>query len=210
MRFHWSRKLARNILQARMIEVEKHFAIGAETRTKLTALGAKQNSKEEFTDVYFDTTDRRLMTSAHWLRKRDGRWQLKYSLRGDTPNVGTLDRGQLSRTECNYELEEDPAIVRQLRTGGMVDDESESLNHLVEGRVLLPVAEFSTVREGWVWPDKRMGECVSIELDEASFGYAVGSVEVMVSTTDEVPSAQAVARDIAGKIGMLMIILVHL
>lgn len=189
-----------------MIEVEKHFRIGPETRTKLTALGAKQNSKEQFTDVYFDTADIRLMTSAYWLRKRDGRWQLKYSVRGDLPNVGILEREQLSRTECNYELEEDAAIVSQLHTVGVVKYDTESLNRLVEDGVLQPVAEFSTIREGWAWPDKRMGGCVSIELDEASFNYAVGSVEVMVSTTDEVPSAQAVTQDIAGKIGIQILI----
>ena len=187
-----------------MIEVEKHFTICPETRAKLTALGAKQNSKEEFTDVYYDTADSRLMTSAHWLRKRDGRWQLKHSVRGDMTSVGILDREQLARTECNYELEEDAAILMQLRTAGVVKDETESLDRLVEVGMLQPMAEFSTIREGWAWPDNRMGKCVSIELDEASFNYAVGSVEVMVSTTDEVPSAQARALDIAGKIGILM------
>lgn len=186
-----------------MIEVEKHFTIGPETRAKLTDLGAKQNSKEEFTDVYFDTADIRLMTSAHWLRKRDGRWQLKHSVRSNLPNVGILDREQLSRTECNYELEEDGAIARQLRSVGVVKDETDSLDQLAEVGVLLPVAEFSTIREGWAWPDKRMGERVSIELDEASFSYAVGLVEVMVSTTDEVPWAQTVAQDIASQIGTM-------
>lgn len=188
-----------------MIEVEKHFRIGPETRAKLTALGAKLNSKEQFTDVYFDTADLKLMTSEHWLRQRDGNWQLKHEVSGgNRSKTGTVGRAeQHSRIECNYELEEDPAIIRQLHTVLAIDEE-KSLDQLVECGVLLPVAEFSTHREGWVWPDRRFGDRVSIELDEASFDYTIGSVEVIVGVADEVPAAEATARDIAGKIGMLI------
>ena len=184
-----------------MIEVEKHFSIGPETRPRLTELGAKQTLREEFRDVYFETVDCKLMTSDHWLRKRDGKWQLKYPVL----NTEALDTEQSSRTERYYELEDAPAIITQLRYVIAIEEAISSLDCLVEEKVLQPVAEFSTVREGWAWPDRRMGERVSIELDEASFNYSVGSVEVIVSVENEVPAAQATVREIAGKIGMCII-----
>lgn len=180
-----------------VIEVEKHFTVDRETRTKLTALGAKLTLKEEFTDIYYDTAAHQLMTSSHWLRQRNGVWQLKYPV----PDNKTIIQGQPSRTECNYELEEEPAIIKQLRSVIVIEG-APSLNELVHSLgVFVPVAEFSTVREGWAWPDSRMGERVSIELDEASFNYAIGSVEVLVGGADQVPTAEEKAREIAGKIG---------
>ena len=181
-----------------VIEVEKHFTVGPETRQKLTELGAELKLKEEFTDIYFDTAAYQLMTSSHWLRQRDGMWQLKYPV-SDVNEA--IIQGKTSRTECNYELEEEPAIIKQLRNVIVIEG-GPSLNKLVQPlSILEPVAEFSTMRERWAWPDGRMGERVSIELDEASFNYAIGSVEVMVGGADHVPAAEAKAREIAGKIG---------
>ena len=181
-----------------VIEVEKHFTVGPETRSKLTALGAKLTLREEFTDIYYDTAAHKLMTSSHWLRQRNGEWQLKYPVISDNEAV---IQGQPSRTECNYELVEEATIIKQLRTVIVIEG-APSLNQLVHPLgVLVPVAEFSTVREGWAWPDGRMGERVSIELDEASFNYAIGSVEVLVGGADQVTAAEEKAREIAGKIG---------
>ena len=186
-----------------MIEVEQHFAIGPATREKLTSLGAAPHSKEEFTDIYYDTADLKLMTSYHYLRRRNGQWQLKYAVinsEASWSGAGTTER-QHSGIECNYELEDVPAIITQLRNVVVIDKGTKMLSHLIEEEMLLPVAEYSTMREKWVWPDKRMGDSVSIELDEASFNYALGSVEVMVGVAEEVPAAESIARDIAGKIG---------
>lgn len=183
-----------------VIEVEKHFTVGPETRSKLTALGAKLTLREEFTDIYYDTPAHQLMTSSHWLRQRNGEWQLKYPVIDISANEAII-QGQPSRTECNYELEEEDAIIKQLRTVIVIEG-APSLNQLAHPLgVLVPVVEFSTVREGWAWPDGRMGERVSIELDEASFNYAIGSVEVLVGGADQVTAAEEKAREIAGKIG---------
>ena len=183
-----------------VIEVEQHFTIGPETRSKLTDLGAKLTQKEEFTDIYYDTSAHKLMTSSHWLRQRNGVWQLKYPI---VPENEAIIQGQPSRIESNYELEEESAIIKQLHTVIVIEG-APSLNQLVDPLgVLVPVAEFRTTREGWAWPDDRMGERVSIELDEANFGYAIGSVEVLVGGADQVPAAEEKAREIARKIGQL-------
>ena len=181
-----------------VIEVEKHFTIGPETRSKLTALGARLTQREEFTDIYYDTDAHQLMTSSHWLRQRNGEWQLKYPV---VPDNETIIQRQTSRTECNYELEEELAIIKQLRAVVVIEG-TPSLNHLVHPLgMLVPVAEFSTRREKWAWPDGWMGERVSIELDEASFDYAIGAVEVLVGGADQVTVAEEKAREIARKIG---------
>ena len=190
-----------------VIEVEQHFTIGPETRSKLTDLGAKLTQREEFTDIYYDTSAHMLMTSSHWLRQRitrNGVWQLKYPVPvPDIPENEAIIQGQTSRTESNYELEEESAIIKQLRTVIVIEG-APSLNQLVDPLgVLVPVAEFSTTRERWAWPDDRMGERVSIELDKANFGYAIGSVEVLVGGADQVSAAEEKAREIARKIGQL-------
>ena len=180
-----------------VIEVEKHFTIGPETRSKLTALGAKLTQREKFTDIYYDTVAYELMTSSHWLRQRNGEWQLKYAVSDNEAIV----QGQPSRTECNYEVEEESTIIKQLRTVIVIEG-APSLNQLVRPLgMLVPVAEFSTERDKWAWPDGRIRERVSIELDEASFNYAIGSVEVLVGGADQVPAAEEKAREIARKIG---------
>ena len=63
-----------------MIEVEQKFIITSETRDKLRVLGAQRTTKRHVCDVYFDTPEHSLMKQDHWLRKRDGKWELKYCL----------------------------------------------------------------------------------------------------------------------------------
>ena len=61
-----------------MIEVEQKFIITSETREQLRTLGAQKTATKSVCDVYCDTPDHSLMRNDHWLRKRDGKWELKY------------------------------------------------------------------------------------------------------------------------------------
>ena len=120
-----------------VIEVEKHFTVDSETRQKLRDLGAKVILKEEFTDIYYDTLSHQLMTSSHWLRRRNGVWQLKHPITRSVFDDEAVIEGQPSKTECNYELEEEPAIIKQLRDVIVIEG-TPSLNELIQPLGTLP------------------------------------------------------------------------
>ena len=61
-----------------MIEVEQKFIITPETKERLMALGAQKIATQTLHDVYHDTPLHVLMMSDCWLRRRNGRWELKY------------------------------------------------------------------------------------------------------------------------------------
>ena len=78
-----------------MMEVEQKFIITSETRCRLSALGAHRATTRNVLDVYYDTPQNLLMRDDHWLRKRNGNWELKYRL---TPSaVVTEGRGEVGR-----------------------------------------------------------------------------------------------------------------
>lgn len=61
-----------------VVEVEKRFPFDAETEDKLIAAGANVLSHKSIKDTYLDTSDYCLTSADHWLRRRNGKWQLKY------------------------------------------------------------------------------------------------------------------------------------
>ena len=79
---------------------------------------------------------------------------------------------------------------------------------LVEDGVLIPVAEFTTMRESYSWKECDDEGCavggwegVKVDLDSTNFGYGVGEVEVMVGRREEVPGAEERVRSIAALLG---------
>ena len=78
-----------------MMEVEQKFIITSETRHRLSALGAHRATTRNVLDVYYDTPQNMLMRDDHWLRKRNGNWELKYRL---TPSAVVAEgRGEVGR-----------------------------------------------------------------------------------------------------------------
>lgn len=60
----------------RKVNIEGEGALEAFER-RIRAAGAVKHKELEFTDVYFDTSDLCLTAADHWLRTRDGVWELK-------------------------------------------------------------------------------------------------------------------------------------
>lgn len=86
--------------------------ITPETRPCLATLGGQRTTTKTVRDVYFDTLQHSLMRNDHWLRKRDGVWELKHRCslsvagREDRARGSPLDRrGDFHRNEKN-DLEE--------------------------------------------------------------------------------------------------------
>src|SRR3989338_7678628 len=87
-----------------MIEIEKNFDLKDSDKEKLIA-DATFLRKITLTDTYYDTKDFRLTTKDHWLRQRNGRFELK------TPINGTAtDR----ITDQYREIENDKEIINAL------------------------------------------------------------------------------------------------
>ena len=62
------------------IEVERKFIVPGDYRTRLPEAGFSQvkEFEESLSDTYHDTEDFDLLEADHWLRKRNGDWELKY------------------------------------------------------------------------------------------------------------------------------------
>ena len=187
------------------IEVECKFMMTHLTRQHLGTMEAERKSKCTFTDVYFDVQSHTLMLSGCWLRKRNKTWELKYPVGGQGKGPGHV-------SDRHKELDKEEEILAYLGTvildeiGHCTHPEPKTLDQLVQDGVLTPMAEFGTTRESFVICDHQyigvLGSVVHVDLDEASFGYAVGEVEMMVGKTEDIPAAEAVVQSIAKQIGV--------
>ncbi len=65
------------------IEVERKFSVPANYKTLLEERGFElvKEFKETLSDDYFDSAEYDLMQADHWLRRRNGDWELKYPVR---------------------------------------------------------------------------------------------------------------------------------
>ena len=66
--------------QAPVIEIERKFIVPDNYHERLCNFGfqLQQEFDEVLVDQYFDTHDHDLVQKDHWLRKRNGDWELKY------------------------------------------------------------------------------------------------------------------------------------
>lgn len=149
-----------------MIEVEKKFLID---KSKISELleGAEFLNERKFTDTYWDTSDYSLTVTDHWLRSRDGRFELK---------VPTLAGGK--RLVDQYEeLDSDNQIAEKLGLSG------ENLEKELRKAGYDPFGKVKTLRKKY----KRDG--FIIDIDELDFGYNIVEVELMVKEKDEIEGA---------------------
>ncbi|XP_015275438.1 PREDICTED: thiamine-triphosphatase [Gekko japonicus] len=206
------------------IEVEQKFFFEPGTEEKLVALGATLAGNVSFRDQYFDTPDCRLVLADHWLREREGiGWELKCPPRPlegagiSSPAAESWDpRGltQVPAGPCPLQPLEgagrpDPATQYQevtcprdivARVCGLLgvdvavswcDDVARALEELG----LEEFASFVTRRRRY-----RVGD-LSVDLDEADFGYAVGEVEAVVRQQEDVPEALERIQELGRQLG---------
>lgn len=154
----------------------------------LEASGAKRIKTAQFTDVYFDTPELALTRANHYLRTRDGCWELKVPSKGDSLETSVFE-----------ELTTEPDIAEYFAT-------------CFETPLALPFAEprsagpqqahalhvlmaFDTRRSSW-----RLGSSMSVDVDMASTGACLAEFEVICESEVQVGWAQAeidrVCRDL--------------
>lgn len=151
-----------------MIEVEKKFILKPEDIDMLIK-GAEFVSEKTFTDIYYDSADFALTTKDMWLRKRDGRFELKFPLNEDG-SARVLDQYE------EYETEEEICRMLNLPVTGDFDQ-----NLLMHG--YKPFATLVTTRKKY-----KKGEFI-IDLDMIDFGYSIGEIELMVNDKSQMHEA---------------------
>ncbi|XP_067833094.1 thiamine-triphosphatase [Heptranchias perlo] len=189
------------------IEVERKFRVREDTEERLRAMGAACRGTSSFRDCYFDTEDHRLTAADHWLRTRDGRWQLKTPA-GGSGRVGPPGTTRYRETESEADIVALllPLLLPErlpLRERGWQEEEEEGEG---SGRVeelvgAVPLQVFASIlTERKVYEVAAGG--LRVDLDRASFGYQVGEIEVMVGGEDEIPAALSRIQELASKLGL--------
>ena len=152
------------------VEVERKFVCPTDIRDRLERLGAREIQSHSFTDCYYDTPTFSLTLADHWLRSRDGVWQLK------SPPPDRTD----SLTTAQYlETESQEGILEALGLlFGSCSSNMASIEELLRLQSLKVFAKFATDRKQFQFGD------FLVVLDETDFGFKVGEVEKLVHGSD--------------------------
>ncbi len=189
------------------LEIESKFAITADTEGRVVQAGGTCVKHVSFHDAYFDTDSFQLTLADHWLRRRDGKWELKVPLSDHS-------KQNKSETYTKYlEFNDEQKIIANLSAilltyandtveVNVADDQGIDTN-LEKWLKMLnlnlePFAEYTTKRKTF-----SMNGGILIVLDETNFGFSVGEVEVMSRHSGEdVSEAEAQINEVVEKIGL--------
>ena len=173
-------------------EVESKFRVPSGFVKLAKTKGAKLLEQTSFTDVYFDAVNHDLTLTGRWLRKRDSKWELKIQkLKNDL------------RIESNCEIEDEGEILNQLRKtltarySNVIRGGCTSIKDIIQSTCCKQIASFTTRRTVFEMPNG-----VLIDLDQASFGYQVGELEVVVANENDIEMAKETIQKTARLLGM--------
>lgn len=162
-----------------MIEVEKKFEIEKSKLEKLLE-GANFVGEKSITDSYYDNSSYSLTLNNIWLRKRDGKFQLKLPTKEEAENPTSL-------FEKFHELETDEEIAKHF--GWKLTD--SSLEELLLSHEYKPFTEFISNRRKY-----RKGDFI-IDIDSTNFGYNIMEVELLVDDGSMLQEAQDRIKEFA-------------
>lgn len=151
-------------------EVEKKFSLDGVDLEKLTT-NAELVTQKSFTDLYFDDESYSLTKQDVWLRKRDGKFELKLPL-----NDGF---GALTRKLDQYEEVTDEKKIKE----ALGITENGSLEDCLKNSGINSFCSITTNRTKY-----KKGDFV-IDIDQMDFGYGVGEIELMVSSKEDMDNA---------------------
>lgn len=177
---------------SQMIEVESKFRVPPDFEKVLELKGAKLMRQTTFTDVYFDAPNHELSLNGYWLRKRNNKWELK------------IQKLKIERwIESNREIEDENEIINEIVTRlrsfyPNINRDYTSVEDIVQRTSCKQIACITTNRAVYQMPNR-----VVVDLDQASFGYQVGELEVVVSNEKNVDSAKEAIQRTADFLGML-------
>ena len=161
-------------LDDKKVEIERKFAVTSDAGDRILQAGGKCVKESTFEDVYFDTDSYQLTLADHWLRKRDGCWELKAAVHQD----------KLNETCTKYaEYESENEILSRLdaifdNNTEAESDQARDMEEYIKQCNLQPFATFKTTRTCYQMEDDHD---VSVVLDSTDFGFNVGEIEIMAS-----------------------------
>ncbi|XP_066289450.1 thiamine-triphosphatase-like isoform X2 [Branchiostoma lanceolatum] len=158
---------------AGVIEVERKFSFGEGSEERLRKAGAVCKEELSFHDVYYDTEEFVLTLADHWLRRREGRWELK---------CPPADRDRASLVEQYVELQREADILKQL--AAILNVEAGSVEEMVQRARCEPFCNFQTDRKTYT-----LEGGFKIDLDQTDFGFRVGEIELICQKQEDVPEA---------------------
>ena len=142
-----------------MIEVEKKFRLNPEQEAKLIE-GAVSLGEITNVDVYYDKNDYSLTKKSHWLRNRNGRFELKKRLHDLSPRNGAT---------IYDEIEDEKRIASFLEINYLGD-----LNTDLKTAGYQPIANYKVQRRSY-----KNGK-FHIDLDSCDFNYSIAEIELLV------------------------------
>ena len=164
-----------------MIEVEKRFSLGNGNEEKLVA-GAQFVGETNMTDLYYDDAVFSLTKSDMWLRRRNGRFELKVS----------MNESREKRIANQYrELEDAGEIALHLKL-----DPTVPLSDALARAQIVPFAAIGTTRRKY----KKDG--FVIDIDSTDFGYRTAEIELMVENESELSQASGRIVAYAAALGL--------
>ncbi len=211
------RKQSRNHLSM-VLEVEQKFRINDNQEliySKLKDLGFERKcSPKTFTDWYFDVPSLGLSLNDCWFRYRQigshGQWQLKRGRESSFSSNSTVYEEIEGREAVEIALsmndmhsvdpKNDDATTMDIET---IIRESESPTLPTERQhSLRPIVRLETTRSSWILSPTStnaartlggllVSDNLQVDLDTTNINYAVGEVETIVETENQLPEAQA-------------------
>jgi len=176
------------VIQNPQIEIERKFIVPDNYHERLTAQGfqLQQEFDEVLVDKYYDTYEHALIKEDHWLRQRNGDWELKYPVGIDGHSQGST---VYHETTC---IEE---IMTRLRPILKIEEGCSHLQSLIEKTYLKPFAQLETKRKCYSREDK-----VNIVIDATDWGHSVGEIEIMVMDHDHITEATSKIETIGAEL----------
>jgi len=161
----------------------------------------------------------------HWLRKRNGCWELKYPIKfksmktdGNESNTQeSLHKG--SKTDMYHETSDEKNILSRIEAISPIEMDISSeatfdLDHLVLSGRLWPFAEIDTNRKEYQLVsnlnssgNKEEVDCqhtVTVVIDATSWGFLIGEVEILVRNEEDIENAINQIEMIAKKLEFTM------
>jgi len=176
---------------------------------------------EVLADSYYDfsTIDNSfpLLTNDHWLRQRNGDWELKYpvgkssssssmsssmnselsdetsSPQKHTPSNGTTLYHETSNLEdivSKIRTIVAPSLLKNCNSNELSTSQPEQQQDYDLNSMVTSqtLTSFATLETNRRW-FKRQDDNVSVVVDETDWGYMIGEIEVMIETKDDVSKA---------------------
>uniref|UniRef100_A0A7S2WMM1 CYTH domain-containing protein n=1 Tax=Rhizochromulina marina TaxID=1034831 RepID=A0A7S2WMM1_9STRA len=187
--------LTRHPALTRQIEVERKISLANDKAVKdfearLAASGAERVKSTRFTDVYYDTAELALTAANHYLRLRDGRWELKVPSAGDSLTTSVFEELTTEEDIACYFADSFPDPPT-LPFGSVPRTVPRS-----EGGTMGVLMRFETCRSTW-----RLGT-MSVDVDRASTGVCLAEFEMLCESETQVPRALEDIDTVCRKMGL--------